>query len=153
MYSRYAWLLQSYCWNVISSGTTVKTGETKTSCTDKLSNWNNKKGKRAFKPLKAVEVVWRKGHYTKNIGEAEEEKEKQELKHKFKPLNKRQKEEVKNQRSFRNTLYNLLKDDIKDSCFSLIQEKRRIEAVKPELPPSFLEIAESLKKAVTVMQM
>jgi len=69
----------------------VKTGETKTFYSDKLSNWNNKKGKGALKPLKAVEVVWRKGHYTKNIGDAEEEKEKQELQHKLTPLNKRQK--------------------------------------------------------------
>ena len=30
----------------------VKTGETKTSSTDKLSNWNNKKGKGSFEATK-----------------------------------------------------------------------------------------------------
>ena len=39
----------------------------------------------------------------------------------------------------RTSLFNLLKDDLPDSCFGQFQEKKRFVKARPTLPPSILE--------------
>ncbi|XP_052263735.1 uncharacterized protein LOC127866911 [Dreissena polymorpha] len=124
----------------------VKTGETKTSSTSMKSRWNVPSSKPQTKDAVAVmDVTWKKGHYRKNPAEVEDERRKHSLKLNFTPLNKRQTEEVKNITKLKNDLYNLVKEDVPNSCFILTIEKRHITAkVDPQMPHSLGEIANRL---------
>ncbi|XP_045161885.2 uncharacterized protein LOC123526703 [Mercenaria mercenaria] len=128
----------------------TKTGETSKTCTDRLCEWNVAKAKPSKKPVKAGEVTWRKGHYSKSARDLQVEKEKHVLKKEFTPLTKDQSDNLKNQTKARDDLFTLLKDDISNSCFSLLHEKKRVPAPKQNIPPSLLDIAKELKPTESV---
>lgn len=123
----------------------VKTGESKKTCTGKLSSWNVPKGKVNMKPTKACDSLWKKAHYGKKLCDVEKEKDKKALKKDFTPLTKKQDEDVKNGAEMRKKLHALLKEDIPDSCFAQLQEKKRIQPTKKDIPESLVEIAAGIK--------
>ncbi|KAH3817459.1 hypothetical protein DPMN_118996 [Dreissena polymorpha] len=125
----------------------VKTGATQTSSTSKLSTWNVPKKKPDLKPMKVKDVVWTKGKYSKGPTEQSSANYKHEMKKNFTPLNKRQLEIVNNQQDIRKDLYDIIKDEVKDSCFVLLQENRRIAVPKANLPASVMQVAELVKNS------
>ena len=114
----------------------VKRGNTK-SKTSVLSTWNVPKSKPIMKPIKAADVTWTKSSYGK-------ERSSDEVKHKhrqnFTPLNSEHRKIVNNEDYIRKTLFNLCKEDLSDSCFGQLQEKKRHINKQLELPLSIIDI-------------
>ncbi|XP_052261521.1 uncharacterized protein LOC127865652 [Dreissena polymorpha] len=125
----------------------VKSGETSKTATSKLSQWNVPKAKPTKKPVKASEIVWRKGHYGKSAANVENEKKKHAMKKLFTPLNKKQVSFVQDPSQLRSDLYSVLKDDIGDSCFAQMFEKTKVTVPTISLPPTLIELAHSLKSS------
>ena len=118
----------------------VKTGQTLLSCTSKPCQWNMPKSKPVFPPQTATSVSWRKGHYLKTREGCEAERNRLTQKKNFTPYSKHQlTEELK----MREMLHAIASEEVPDSSFALLCEKRRLQRDSPTMPKTITEMAAS----------
>lgn len=127
----------------------VKTGMTKPTSTGKLCEWTVPKKRTKINPKKVSDFIWKKSQYTKTQIDVNKENEISARKRSFTPLNKSQENKIQDGCRIRQELHKLLQNDLPNSCFSLLMDKRRVE--EPEeavsrIPDTLNDIAKNVPK-------
>lgn len=129
----------------------VKTGMTRPASTSKPSVWTIPKKKTKINPGKVTDLIWKKSHYTKLPSDLEKENEKSAKKKCFTPLNKTQEKKVQDGNKMRLDLHKVLKEDIPNSCFTLLMDKRRISVKESQeesipVPDTLIDVAQQVPR-------
>ncbi|XP_053389785.1 uncharacterized protein LOC128552753 isoform X2 [Mercenaria mercenaria] len=129
----------------------VKTGMTRPTSTSKACEWTVPKKKTTVKMGKARDFTWKKAKYTQLPRNKDKENETNIKKLNFTPLNKSQQNKVEDGEKLRNELKELLAEDMPNSCFMLLMNKKKLknpseaENVKLKLPPTINELSKRVE--------
>ncbi|XP_053399723.1 uncharacterized protein LOC128557095 [Mercenaria mercenaria] len=105
----------------------VKTGMTRPTSTSKACEWTVPKKKTTVKMGKARDFTWKKAKYTQLPRNKDKENETNIKKLNFTPLNKSQQNKVEDGEKLRNELKELLAEDMPNSCFMLLMNKKKLK--------------------------